>query len=122
MNWSGTISKPTRSDAPPSPASTTSGPRSNHQCCPCSATLKKFDLSSTSLLSNTPHECLHTYVLINNLPAEQLNRCPIATKCPRCLKPILVNRQREEPDNQRKPAAFTWWHKPDDARVTRPDL
>jgi hypothetical protein len=30
--------------------------------------------------------------------------------------------QREEPDNQRKAAAFAWWHEPDDARVSRPDL
>jgi hypothetical protein len=33
-----------------------------------------------------------------------------------------VNRQREEPDNQWKAAAFAWWHEPDDARVSRPDL
>jgi transposase len=31
MNWSGSISKPTRSDVPPSPASTTSGPKGNRQ-------------------------------------------------------------------------------------------
>src|SRR6266446_517940 len=33
-----------------------------------------------------------------------------------------VNRQREEPDNQWKAAAFAWWHEPDDARVSRPDV
>jgi hypothetical protein len=33
-----------------------------------------------------------------------------------------VNRQREEPDNQWKAAAFARWHEPDDARVSRPDL
>ena len=33
-----------------------------------------------------------------------------------------VNRQREEPDMQRKAAAFTRWHEPDDARVSSPDL
>src|SRR5258707_7788212 len=60
--------------------------------------------------------------MISNLPAEQLNRCPIATKCPRWLKTSLVNRQREEPDNQWKAAAFAWWHEPDDARVSRPDV
>ena len=32
-----------------------------------------------------------------------------------------VNRQREEPDTQRKAAAFARWHEPDDARVSRPD-
>ena len=33
-----------------------------------------------------------------------------------------VNRQREEPDNQWKAAAFARWHEPDDARVSRPVL
>jgi hypothetical protein len=33
-----------------------------------------------------------------------------------------VNRQREEPDNQWKAAAFARWHEPDDARGSRPDL
>jgi len=33
-----------------------------------------------------------------------------------------VNRQREEPDNQWKAAAFVRWHEPDDARVSCPDL
>jgi hypothetical protein len=33
-----------------------------------------------------------------------------------------LNRQREEPDQQWKAAAFAWWHEPDDARVSRPDL
>ena len=33
-----------------------------------------------------------------------------------------VNRQREEPDTQRKAAAFMRWHEPDDARVSSPDL
>src|SRR5215831_10291468 len=32
------------------------------------------------------------------------------------------NRQREEPDDQRKAAAFKRWHEPDDARVSSPDL
>src|SRR6266446_479374 len=32
------------------------------------------------------------------------------------------HRQREEPDNQPKAAAFAWWHEPDDARVSRPDV
>src|SRR4029450_4415498 len=32
------------------------------------------------------------------------------------------NRQREEPDMQRKAAAFVRWHEPDDARVSSPDL
>ena len=31
-------------------------------------------------------------------------------------------RQREEPDMQRKAAAFARWHEPDDARVSSPDL
>src|SRR5215211_1601967 len=33
-----------------------------------------------------------------------------------------VNRQREEPDNQWKAAAFKRWHEPDDARVSSPVL
>ena len=33
-----------------------------------------------------------------------------------------VNRQREEPDDQWKAAAFERWHEPDDARVSSPDL
>ena len=33
-----------------------------------------------------------------------------------------VNWQREEPDHKRKAAAFAWWHEPDDARVSRPDV
>src|ERR1700730_18416624 len=33
-----------------------------------------------------------------------------------------VNRQREEPDMQRKAAAFARWHEPDDARVSSPDV
>ena len=33
-----------------------------------------------------------------------------------------VNRQREEPDMQRKAAAFVRWHEPDDARVSSPVL
>ena len=33
-----------------------------------------------------------------------------------------VNRQREEPEVQRKAAAFNRWHEPDDARVSSPDL
>src|SRR6516165_1915687 len=33
-----------------------------------------------------------------------------------------VNRQREEPDDQWKAAAFVRWHEPDDARVSSPDL
>ena len=33
-----------------------------------------------------------------------------------------VNRRREEPDVQWKAAAFVWWHEPDDARVSSPDL
>ena len=33
-----------------------------------------------------------------------------------------VNRQREEPDMQRKAAAFARWHEPDDTRVSSPDL
>jgi superfamily I DNA/RNA helicase len=33
-----------------------------------------------------------------------------------------VNRQREEPDEQWKAAAFGRWHEPDDARVSSPDL
>src|SRR6516225_5301369 len=32
-----------------------------------------------------------------------------------------VNRQREEPDIQRKAAAFMRWHEPDDARVSSPE-
>ncbi len=42
---------------------------------PCSATLKKFDPSSTSPPSNTPHECLHTYVLINMARLCRVGRC-----------------------------------------------
>ena len=30
--------------------------------------------------------------------------------------------QREEPEAQRKAAAFNRWHEPDDARVSSPDL
>src|SRR5215471_5721107 len=33
-----------------------------------------------------------------------------------------VNRQREEPDNQRKAAAFVRWHEPDKSRGLRPVL
>ncbi len=33
-----------------------------------------------------------------------------------------VNRRREEPTSQWKAAAFTRWHEPDDARVSRPVL
>jgi hypothetical protein len=33
-----------------------------------------------------------------------------------------ANRKREEPDVQRKTAAFNRWHEPDDARVSSPDL
>jgi hypothetical protein len=33
-----------------------------------------------------------------------------------------VNRQREEPDIQRKAAAFVRWHEPDKSRGLRPDL
>src|SRR3954470_2475583 len=33
-----------------------------------------------------------------------------------------VNRKRDEPDMQRKAAAFMRWHEPDDARVSSPDL
>src|SRR5215510_6827818 len=69
MNWSGSISKPTRWDVPPSPASTISRRRWNRQCCPCSAPPKKCDPSSRSLLSNTPPERLPTYVLINSVAA-----------------------------------------------------
>src|SRR5215831_7990963 len=32
-----------------------------------------------------------------------------------------VNRQREEPDEQWKAAAFGRWHEPDDARVSSPE-
>ena len=32
------------------------------------------------------------------------------------------DRHREEPDNRRKAAVFAWWHEPDDARVSRPDV
>src|SRR5229473_1171908 len=33
-----------------------------------------------------------------------------------------ANWQREEPEVQRKAAAFNRWHEPDDARVSSPDL
>ena len=33
-----------------------------------------------------------------------------------------ANRQRDEPEVQRKAAAFDRWHEPDDARVSSPDL
>src|ERR1700680_3764733 len=33
-----------------------------------------------------------------------------------------ANWQREEPEAQRKAAAFIRWHEPDDARVSSPDL
>ena len=33
-----------------------------------------------------------------------------------------ANLQREEPEVQRKAAAFNRWHEPDDARVSSPDL
>ena len=33
-----------------------------------------------------------------------------------------ANWRQEEPDNQRKAAAFDRWHEPDDARVSSPDL
>ena len=33
-----------------------------------------------------------------------------------------ANWQREEPEAQRKAAAFNRWHEPDDARVSSPDL
>src|SRR5262249_42291018 len=33
-----------------------------------------------------------------------------------------VNRQRKEPDNQWKAAAFMRWHEPDESRGSRPDL
>src|ERR1019366_2438859 len=39
--------------------------------------------------------------------------------------PSTMNRanwQREEPEVQRKAAAFNRWHEPDDARVSSPDL
>src|ERR1700693_6017475 len=66
-NWYGNISKPIRWAAPPSPASTTSERRSNHQCFPCNAIPTKSDRSSTNPPSNMPPECLHNYVLINNV-------------------------------------------------------
>ena len=40
-------------------------------------------------------------------------------------RPSTMNRanwQREEPEVQRKAAAFNRWHEPDDARVSSPDL
>jgi hypothetical protein len=33
-----------------------------------------------------------------------------------------ANWQREEPEVQRKAAAFNRWYEPDDARVSSPDL
>jgi hypothetical protein len=35
---------------------------------------------------------------------------------------VGLNRRREEPEVQRKAAAFARWHEPDDARVSSPDL
>src|ERR1700730_2559397 len=64
-NWRGSISKPIRSAATLSPASTTSERRSNHQCFPCNAIPTTSDRPSTNLPSNMPPECLHTYVPIN---------------------------------------------------------
>src|ERR1700688_1612768 len=63
-NWYGSISKPIRWAAPPSPASRTSERRANHQCFPCNAIPTKSDRSSTNPPSNMPPECLHTYVRI----------------------------------------------------------
>jgi len=49
------------------------------------------------------------------MPAEQRGRVIAVEHGPTGLN-------REEPEVQRKAAAFAWWHEPDDARVSRPDV
>src|ERR1700684_1743914 len=78
-NWYGSISKPIRWAAPPSPASRTSERRSNHQCFPCNAIPTKSDRSSTNPPSNMPPECLHTYVPINSVDGFYLGKIGTVT-------------------------------------------
>ena len=84
----------------------------------------KGELSAGTVSRDWPHQVA--------LPANQLKRrigadCSVVVKCPgsaggRSSPLHRVNRQREEPDNQRKAAAFVRWHEPDESRGSRADL